>query len=188
METLARGLETARDLAQDKKATALEAPDRWGLSAGLIESLEAIAAPEALRSLTLKFEWASATPTPDVGREPIRFERAAVAALEHVHERLLRVEEPPHQETIYGHVISLARDDDSELEGEAGSVVISAEVGGRRRNVHMVLTNHDHDLAIKSYQSKRPLIVTGDLAFERRAWRLTGDITVDARLVDSDSQ
>jgi len=41
-----------------------------------------------------------------------------------------------------------------------------------------------HDLAIKAYQLQAPLIVTGDLVFEKRAWRLTGDIQVDARLLD----
>jgi hypothetical protein len=51
----------------------------------------------------------------------------------------------------------------------------------------MALADGDHELAIKSYQSKLPLIVTGDLVFERRAWRLTGDIEVDARLLDRGS-
>jgi hypothetical protein len=51
----------------------------------------------------------------------------------------------------------------------------------------MILTGPDHGLAIRAYAQKKPLIVTGDLVFERRAWRLTGDMEVDARLLDSGS-
>jgi hypothetical protein len=185
LETLARGLETTRDLTRDKQVKSLESPARHGLSAGLIESLEAIAAPDDLRSVTLQFEWASAVPAPSVGRMPIRLEHAEVADLVRVRELLLREEEPPHRETLFGHVISLSRDGDGLLgESEAGSVVISAEVNGRKRNVHLELAGADHDLAIRAYQLQAPLIVSGDLVFERRAWRLTGDIEVDARLLD----
>lgn len=185
METLARGLEATRDLARGERTAALESPAAWGLSAGLVESLEAIVTPDILRSVTLKFEWASANPGPTVGREPIRFEHSTVPALGRVHELLLREEEPPRREILFGYVISLARDGDTLLEDEDGSVVLSAEVNGRRRNVHMILSGRDHGLAIRAYEQKKPLIMTGDLVFERRAWRLTGDIEVDARLLDS---
>jgi hypothetical protein len=188
MATLARGLETTRDLARGDHAAALEDPARWGLSAGLLESLEAIAAPDTLQSLTLEFEWASAQPAPDAGRVPIHLEHAAVAALGRVHELLLREEEPTHRETLYGQVVSLARDGDSDLAGEAGSAVLSAEVNGRKRNVHMTLSGSGHRQAIRAYELRKPLIVTGDLVFERRAWRLTGDIQVDASLLDRDSR
>jgi hypothetical protein len=185
LETLARGLETTRDLTRDKHVKSLESLARQGVSAGLIESLETIAAPDDLRSVTLQFEWASALPAPSVGRKPIRLEHAEVADLVRVRELLLREEEPPHRETLFGHVISLSRDGDSMLgESEAGSAVLAAEVNGRRRNVHLELAGADHDLAIKAYQLQAPLIVTGDLVFEKRAWRLTGDIEIDARLLD----
>jgi hypothetical protein len=185
METLARGLESTRDLARGDRISALESPATWGLSAGLVESVEAIVAPDILRSVTLQFEWANANPEPRVGREPIRFEHSEIAALGRVHEVLLREEEPPRRETLFGYVISLARDGDALLDDEDGSAIISAEVNGRRRNVHMILSGPDHGLAIRAYARKKPLIVTGDLVFERRAWRLTGHIEVDARLLDS---
>jgi hypothetical protein len=137
---------------------------------------------DTLRAIGIVNSWSAA----EVGREPIRLDHAAVATLGRVHERLLRVEEPPHRETLFGHVISLSRDADEDLETEASSVVLSAEVNGRYRNVHMVLTGDYHESAIKAYRLKRPLIVTGDLVFERRAWRLTGDIDVDTRLLDRD--
>lgn len=184
METLARGLETTRDLTHGGAATALDAPTEWGISAGLIESLEAIAEPEGLRSLKLSFEWAAAESKPDVGTEPILVEHAEVGELTRVRERLLRQEEPPHRETLFGLVMSLAREDDSLEADETGAVVISAEVNGRKRNVHMTLSGADHDRAIEAYQLKLPLIVAGDLVFERRAWRLVGDLEVDASLVE----
>jgi hypothetical protein len=184
METLARGLETTRDLINGGSTNALEAPVQWGLSAGLVESLEVIAEPEGLRSLRLMFHWAVAEPKPRVGREPIMLEHAAVGALARVHERLVQEEEPPHRETLFGQVISLTRDEDGLAADEAGSVVLSAEVNGRKRNVHMTLTGDQHNHAITSYQLKLPLVVTGDLVFERRAWRLTGDVEVDPSFLE----
>jgi hypothetical protein len=184
METLARGLQTTRDLAQGEAAAALETPAQWGLSAGLLESLEDIAEPEGLRSLRLFFEWAATESKPDVGMEPIVLEHAQVGDLARVRERLLRQDESPHRETIFGIVMSLAREDDSLEADEAGSVVLSAEVNGRKRNVHMTMSGTDHDRAIEAYRRKLPLIVTGDLVFERRAWRLVGDLEVDASIVE----
>jgi hypothetical protein len=184
METLARGLETTRDLAERRPLPALEAPSRWGLSAGLLESVEDIAGPEGLRSLAFAFEWAAAEARPDVGTEPIRLEHAQVGELARVREQLLRNEEPPHRETLVGTVISLAREDEGLDSDEAGSVVLSAELAGRKRNVHMTLSGNDHVQAINAYRLKLPLIVTGDVVFERRAWRLTGDIDVDASIVE----
>lgn len=187
METLARGLETTRDLAARSLSVSAETATQSGLSAGLLESLEDIARPESLRSLELSFEWAATAARPSVGHAPIRFEHAHVSELARVREELLREEEPPHRETIFGIVRELARADES-LEADAGAVVISAEVNGRKRNVHMVLSGEDHRRAIASYQQQLPLVVTGDLTFERRAWRLSGDIDVDASLINRGRQ
>lgn len=184
METLARGLQTTRDLTRGEAEAALEEPAEWGLSASLLESLEAIAEPEGLRSLELFFEWAAAESRPDVGTEPILLEHAQVSELARVRERLLQQEEPPHRQTVFGTVVSLAREDDSRDADETGSVVLSAEVNGRKRNVHMTMSGADHDLAIEAYRRKLPLIVSGDLVFERRAWRLVGDLEVDASFVE----
>jgi hypothetical protein len=58
-------------------------------------------------------------------------------------------------------------------------VTLVAEVGGRTRSVHVTLAGQDHQWAIEAYSMKVPLTVSGDLVFERRAWRLTGDVQVD---------
>jgi hypothetical protein len=184
METLARGLEITRDLAQGKTAVSMEDPAQSGLSAALVESLEGLVGAEDLRSLELSFQWATTRTRPTAGAVPVHLEHSEVRELRRVRELLLRHEEPPHRETLFGMVRELARGgDDSESE-DAGSVVISAEVNGRRRNVRMILSGEDHRRAIESYRYKLPLIVTGDLVFEHQAWRLVGDIEVDARLID----
>jgi hypothetical protein len=178
METLARGLETTRDLAQGKSAVTVDQAIQSGVSAGLLESLEEIAEPEGLRSLELSFLWAATEVKPDVGTEPIKLEHTDVTQLARVREELLRKEEPSHRETLVGMVKSLARDDESLESGDSGSVVISAEVNGRKRNVHLTLSGRDHAQAIECYRQRLPLIVTGDLVFERQAWRLVGPIEV----------
>jgi hypothetical protein len=183
METLARGIETTRDLAQGKTVAFLEDPAQTGLSAALVESLEDLVKPEDLRSLELSFQWANTRTRPTVGTKPIRLQHSEVRELSRVRELLIRQEEPPHRETLFGMVKELVRADDMEAE-DAGSVVISAEVKGRRRNVHMILSGEDHRRAIESYQHRLPLIVSGDLMFEHQAWRLVGDIEVDARLIE----
>jgi hypothetical protein len=184
METLARGLETTRDLAQRKGTVSAESAGQFGLSSGLVESLEDLANQEDLRSLELSFEWAATRAKPTVGIEPIRLDRSQVSELASVREQLLQQEEPPRRETLLGMVKELAREDEGLESDDAGSVVISADVNGRRRNVHMVLSGEDHSRAIESYQRRLPLIVTGNLVFEQRAWRLVGDVEVDARIVE----
>lgn len=184
METLARGLQTTRDLARGEATAALNEPAEWGLSAGLLESLEEIAEPEGLRSLRFFFEWAATESKPDVGNEPILLEHSQVSELVRVREHLLHQEVRPHKETLVGMVVALARDDEGLEADETGSVVLSAEVNGRKRNVHMAMSGADHDRAIEAYKRKLPLIVTGDLVFERRAWRLVGDLEVDASIVE----
>ncbi|MDP4510726.1 hypothetical protein [Nonomuraea turcica] len=179
MATLARGLQTTHRLARGRDREALENPAAWGLSANLIESLEEMAEPEGLRSLDLSFEWAAAEQAPAVGTEPIRLEHEILGELARVRERLVRQEEPPRRETLVGAVKSLAWDEGSDLEDEVGAIVILADVNGRTRNVHLTLSGRDHDWAIRAYRNKIPLTVTGDLAYERRAWRLQGDIELD---------
>jgi hypothetical protein len=194
METMAHGLEASLEFTLGRDVAALPALAKLGLSARFIEHLLAIIAPNELRSLTLQFEWASTLPEPEVGRQPIRLEHSAIAALDRVRRsaaaevRAARPEEspmaPPEEPqvlrvTLQGQVISLSRDSGGPAEGGSGSAVISAEVDGRKRNVRMELAGSDHDLAIKAYQMKVPLSVTGNLVFERRVWRLTGDLEVN---------
>ncbi|TMR18532.1 hypothetical protein ETD86_21520 [Nonomuraea turkmeniaca] len=178
MQTLARGLQTTNYLARGQAREAFADPAAWGLSANLVEALEEMAQPEGLRALDLSFEWAASEARPDVGTEPIHLEHEVFPELARVKERLVRQEEPSHRETLVGHVRSLTREE-SAGEEETGTVVIRAVVRGRDRNVHVTLFGEDHDWAIRAYRAKIPLTVTGDLVYERQAWRLQGEIELD---------
>lgn len=125
---------------------------------------------EGLRSVGLTFDWAASHPRPKVGTEPVVLDQSAAALLSKVRERLIRREEPPHHETLVGHVRSLVRDDGDE--DEAGTITLTADVRGQVRNVRMTLTSTAHEWAIIAYRSKVPLVVSGDLVFERRTWQL----------------
>ncbi|MET7346360.1 hypothetical protein ACIOEZ_06630 [Streptomyces sp. NPDC087866] len=180
METLAKGLETTRRLAQEWDAGVLEAPGQSGLSAALVESVQDLSQPEQLRSLDLSFEWAAAETPPEVGLATIVLDRDVMAELPRVRERLVRQEEPAQHVTLVGLVKSLTREESLGSDEESASVTLLADVRGKTRSVHVSLTGEDHDWAIAAYQQKLPFTVSGDLAFERQAWRLTGDVSVDA--------
>jgi hypothetical protein len=179
METLALGIETARDLAQRRTEVDITNPARWGLSAGLVESLIDLTEPEGLRSVDLSFDWAAAASRPTVGSRPVRFSHDFLDELQRIHEQLLRGEELVRHETLIGTVVSLSREEDSLSGDEEAAVIISADVNGRKRNVHLTLTGRQHDLAIQAYRLKLPIVVSGDLTFARRAWQLEGNIEID---------
>jgi hypothetical protein len=179
METLALGIQTARDLAEGRTADALSDPAEWGLSAALVESLEHITEATGLRSVDLAFEWAVAESRPQIGTEPVRLEHAILGELARVREELLQREEPVRRETLTGTVVSLSREEDSFSGDEAASIIISAEVRGRWRNVHLILTGRQHDLAIQAYRLQLPIVITGDLIYARRTWRLEGNVELD---------
>ncbi|MFT7841444.1 hypothetical protein Q5530_35365 [Saccharothrix sp. BKS2] len=182
MTTLAEGLEATRRLALTWDEQVLDHAGRLGLSAGLVEALAELTASEVLRALDLSFDWAVAEPPPRVRTSHIVFDRNTLAGLPRVRERLVRREEPPRRVTLVGTVRTLNRGDLDE-DGEA-SIVLAADVNGRRRNVHIPLGGADYDVAIVAHRTKQPLVATGDLAFERNAWRLGGDVVVDAGFVD----
>ncbi|MGW6741693.1 hypothetical protein ACWGDX_13360 [Streptomyces sp. NPDC055025] len=188
METLARGLETTQRLTREWDSTVLENPAGEGVSASLVESLEDLTQPDHLRQVDLSFEWAATEPRPDVGLATLRFDRDVMTELPRVRERLIRQEEPPRRVTLRGFVKTLSRDDAIGEEDETASVVLSADVNGKQRQVHSTLSGEDHEWAIRAYRQKLPFTVTGDLAYERRSWRLTGDIEVDASFLQHQTQ
>ncbi|MFD8083968.1 hypothetical protein ACFV4F_19985 [Kitasatospora sp. NPDC059722] len=180
METLARGLETTRLLAQVGRHQSLASAGGSGLSVDLVESLEDLSAPEHLNSLDLSFEWAAAERKPDVGLATIVFDRDLIGEFPHIRERLIQRDEPARRETLVGLVKSLSRDDSMPSGDEAAVVTVVAEVDGKSLRVQVPLTGENHGWAIMSYERKIPFVVTGDLIYERRAWRLRGDIAVDS--------
>ncbi|MEV0910035.1 hypothetical protein [Streptomyces hokutonensis] len=180
METLARGLEATKRLTQSWDPEVLASPSSLGLSAGLVESLEEMSQPGHLRSLDLSFEWAAAERRPDVGLATIVLDQEVMIELPRVREHLVGREESVRRKTLVGSVISLARDDSTPDDEGAGTAIVAAEVNGRILRVHVPLVREDHGWAIMAYERQLPFTVTGDLSYERRAWRLTGHIDVDS--------
>ncbi|WP_338595777.1 hypothetical protein [Saccharopolyspora sp. SCSIO 74807] len=184
METLARGLETTRDVSRAWDPSVLRAPGERGVSASLVESLEELTQSESLRSLDLSFCWSPFEPKPAVGLEAIVLDRQLIGRLPGIRERLIRQEQPPHRETLVGYVRSLSRDEFGYPESNTATIQLSVELNGRVRTVHVTLDPDGHRWAIMAYQEKLPFTVTGDLVFERRAWRLVGDVEVDAEYLE----
>ncbi|MCP2287314.1 hypothetical protein APR08_000217 [Nocardia amikacinitolerans] len=187
MTTLAKGLQSTRTLALQWDDRALERSGELGLSANLVESVWDLTQSPDLRALDLSFDWAAGEPAPTLESSRIVIDRDAMAGLPRVRERLVRSEEPPRYESLLGIVRTLNRDDLGDGGEEATSIVLSTHVDGRSRKVHVPLAGTDYEWAIAAHQSKRPLVVSGNLSFERGAWRLTGDITVDRRLSERSS-
>lgn len=177
METLAKGLRSTKALTQAWDPYLVDSPSESGVSAGLVESLERMAEPKILRSIDFSFEWAMSTRRPEIGPDRVVLDQEAIAALPRIRERLTRREEPPRREQIVGVVHSLTRG--GAADDEAGEVIVLADVNGRERNVHVPLDGEGHRWAIRAYEARLPFMVTGDLYYERRAWRLGGEITVD---------
>ncbi|MGH3943071.1 MAG: hypothetical protein ACRDTG_31495 [Pseudonocardiaceae bacterium] len=111
-------------------------------------------------------------------------DRDVIAGLPRVRERLVRQEEPPRTVTLVGTVRTLNWEDPVEDEEESATIILVADVHNRLRSVHITLTGEDHEWAILAYRRKLPFTVTGDLVFERGAWRLTGHITVDSSFLE----
>ncbi|MEU7479390.1 hypothetical protein AB0A63_25610 [Lentzea sp. NPDC042327] len=180
METLATGLHAARDLSLSWNPGAVERAAEQGLSANLVESLQDLTESDTLRELDLSFDWAASAPPPEVPSSRIVINRDAIAGLPRVREHLVRREEPPSTETLVGQVRSLTREESSGDDQEETTIVLSAEVRGRTRKIHIPLSGDDYGWAIFTHTNGLPFTVTGNLAFERGAWRLTGPVAVDS--------
>lgn len=175
MTTLVNGLSTTRRLALRWDERALDHAAALGLSSALVESVQELTQSESLRSVDLSFDWAAAEPPPRLDTSRIIVDRDTMAGLSHVRERLVRREEPRRHETLLGLVRTLSRDDGGDDDQDAAtSIILSTHVDGRPRKVHVPLGGDDYELAIGAHRSQRPIAVSGDLMFERGAWRLYG--------------
>ncbi len=187
MTTLATGLRSTRQLALTWDEAALDHAGQLGLSAALVESLQDLTQPQALRTLDLSFDWAASAPPPEVGISRIVVDRNAMAGLPRVRERLVRREEPSAHQALLGTVRTLNRDDLGDGDSETTSIVLSTHVDGRPRKVHVPLAGQEYEWAIRAHRSRQPIVVSGDLIFERGAWWLTGAIAVDPSFIDRET-
>lgn len=187
MELLARSLESTRNVVS-REAHNLADFYSFRTNLDLMESMEEIARPEGLRSVEFSFQWAMALPRPGLSTEPIKLDQTDISILSEFRERQAAEEAAAkpalgpvrNRVTLEGSVVALTRADSEEEDDQSGEVIILADVGGSRlRQVHAPLSGYDHDLAIQAYISRLPLTISGDLVFEGRMWRLTGNIELN---------
>lgn len=191
MENLASSLEFTQFITDQKIHSINDVVDSMATSSysSVVRSLEDIVSTEGLRSVELSFQWAAAAPPPRVGREPVKLDHSASAALSRIRAALEIINSPAAPDagvqSLVGPVISLTRETGEDENKEAGEIVILADIGrGRPRNVHIRLSGEDHDWAIRAYRAELPLSVSGDLIFERQRWRLAGKIELDTRFLE----
>jgi hypothetical protein len=180
MTTLSRGLDAAhRHASKDSAAfLGLDEAVAAGVSLPLVQALNELGSSETLRSLDLSFNWSVSEPPPvDVPRS-IVMDRKEFQVLSDVEERLIRIVEPV-TETIMGQVQSLERAEPGEDDGDNGIAVISADVRGQLRRVHVPLSGSDYDWAIVAHHQKLVYSVTGTLRKDGRKWVLSGDVKPD---------
>lgn len=180
MTTLSKGLDAAHRHANKDSAAflALDEAVAAGVSLPLIQALNELGASETLRSLDLSFNWSVTEPPPADVPESIVFNRQEFQVLSDVEEQLIRIVEPV-TETIMGQVQSLERAEPGEDDGDNGIAVISADVRGQLRRVHVPLSGSDYDWAIVAHHQKLVYTVTGTLRKEGRRWVLSGEVRPD---------
>ncbi|WP_416430049.1 hypothetical protein [Paenarthrobacter nicotinovorans] len=180
MTTLSNGLDAARRHVQSEAIDFLDldAAVEQGVSLPLIQALHEIGSAENLRSLDLSFDWSPAAPEPLAAPSRILMDKPELEALSEVSTRLERRIEPA-VETIMGQVQSLERAEHSEIDENNGVAVISTEVRGNFRRVHVPLSGSDYDWAIVAHHRKLVFTVSGTLEKVGRNWTLTGDVHPD---------
>lgn len=184
MTTLSRGLDAAhRHASKDSAAfLGLDEAVAAGVSLPLVQALNELGSSESLRSLDLSFNWSETEPPPVDVPQSIVIDREEFQVLSEVEERLIRIIEPV-TETIMGQVQSLERAEPGEDEGDNGIAVISADVRGQLRRIHVPLSGSDYDWAIVAHHQKLVYSVTGTLKKDGRKWVLSGDVRPDLRFL-----
>ncbi len=119
--------------------------------------------------LEISCAWAPIRPL--VGPSPKRvvtFEPEIMSSLKSAVE-ILRPRTPQEGQRLFGPVELLQQ---AAQEVLIGNLAIMALVNGRARKVHLSLQRPDYDLAIRAFQEKSPIEVTGDLVKEGKYWVL----------------
>lgn len=180
MTTLSKGLDAAQRHANKDSETflGLDEAVAAGVSLPLVQALNELGSSETLRSLDLSFNWSITEPPPVGVPQSIVMDRKDFQVLSDVEDRLVRSIEPV-KETIMGQVQSLERAEPGEDEGDNGVAVISADVRGQLRRVHVPLSGSDYEWAIVAHHQRLVYTVTGTLKKDGRKWVLSGDVQPD---------
>lgn len=160
MATLARGLDSVREMALHTGAHTLDEAVARGLSANMVDALNGMTQYDGLRSLDLSFSWAKAEQVAPPSVAEVRVDRDVIPALESLRTRLERRPPEPDVETIYGQVTRLERGADD----ESGIVTVSGAVGKASRTVRIELSGRLYNDAIRAHRTRSTVTATGVLS------------------------
>ncbi len=135
-----------------------------GVSANLCEAMARIIG--SFPGVDTRITWARTRPEPRPA-DTVRFTAPDAAVLREA-ARVFRAREPREDQTIFGFVARLHRDEQT----EHGEIVLRSSVDGNMRSVTAALTATDYERAIQAHKDQAPVIVEGDLEKIGQRWRL----------------
>lgn len=180
MMTLSKGLSAAhRHVSSDAgEYLDMEHAVSEGLSLPMVQALNAIGSAEALRRVDLSFDWSPTEPIDPSTPDLVTIDKGDFDALISV-ERKMRKQIQPRAEVIMGQVHSLQRGRPDEDGVDNGTAVISTEVRGKLKRVHVPLSGDDYAWAVVAHHEKLVFSASGSLEKIGRNWTLTGRIVSD---------
>lgn len=166
--TLASGLQVAHQVAGlDHPYNDMDDLVRQGVSANLCEALASIGRGEAVRQVDVSFHWATVRPAPRQSPRLLTFRSDALAVVGEMG-RVLREFAPREDVELVGVVTRLER----QTGEDAAEVTVYGSVDGTPRKVRIYLDGPHHQLAIRAYESRTPVVCVGDLFRDGRSFVL----------------
>jgi hypothetical protein len=159
------------DLALMKNAV------RHGVSANLCDALVEMNQSSGERGIDFRFSWAPSRGVPSGAKTDVSISPDIIPILKET-SRLFRETGTQEGVEVIGTAHKLQH-----AEGNRGKVTLFGAVDGEPRSITLDLEGREHDLAVRSYQERIPLICFGSLVREGRAWVLKNLRNLD--LLDS---
>jgi len=164
----------------DNPTTTLDDAVGRGVSAELLESLRDMSASDGVKALDMSFRWSpSESAPPNRVPERVIVQREQAQRADKVSQGLKK-KQVSRDDSVVGYVRRLER-----AEGdEDGIVVIDGSLAHEpgRRNLRMSLSGDAYLKAVRAHEHRAPVVATGTVVYERRAWYLRGNVTLDEAL------
>lgn len=160
---------SARVAGGDAGVSTFDEAVPFGVSANLLEALVRLsgaAEPSAdqprPRDVAVRVRWSFGRAQPKTARTSFRFTSDAIPMLAAA-ATSLRAREPEPDVTLVGQVTGLRRDDQASTDPVTLSAAVGESRATRVRPVRLLLDDEMHSRAIRAYESRSPVRVTGDL-------------------------
>lgn len=155
----------AAELALSGDSAAFENAVSSGVSANLCEAVASLI--EQSHRLEISVTWALTRPVPEVERR-VTFSESDAEILKEA-ARTFRLRQPKEGMTLFGTVHKLVRDQSD----PEGTVTIKTMVDDKPQSVSALLNALDYSVAVQAHESKKPVIMGGDLKRVGQRWQLT---------------